>query len=271
MNLTEHYTGIAIMTMRNGIAYSRECLKSLQAQTTQPLLILAVDNASTDGTAAWLRSEQQKASNLRRITFGEVVSVAAMWNTALRAAWEMGFEEALVVNSDTEFLPETHRTLSNYLLMHPDLGMVTAIGRREREQVVHSEGPFCPRPNPDYSAFMLRKSSHLKVPFDENCIGGYVEDLCHHLEMFRAGIDVACIDYAFFHHVSGTLKYADAKERRRIEFNADHNRRYFKDKYGCWPNALKSYEALFTSEAASAVIPASSSANSAEDLSAPPL
>jgi len=211
--------------------------------------VYVIDNASTDGTAAWLRSQQHGNPGIMRITFAQPVSVARMWNEALRAAWGMGFEEALAVNADTEFLPETHWVLSEYLTLHPDLGMVTCVSRRERDQVVRAEGPFNPRPHPDYSAYMLKRWAHQRVQFDENCIGGYVEDACHHVEMFRAGIDVVCIDLPFFHHASGTLKTATLAERKQIESNAAHNREYFKSKYGCLPGT-KAYESLFTSAAA---------------------
>jgi glycosyltransferase involved in cell wall biosynthesis len=248
--LAVNYMGLAIVTMRNSLTYSRPCLKSLQRQTEQPLLILAVDNASSDGTASWLRAEQKNDPNLRVMTHGEPLSVAAMWNRALEWGWKQGFERAFVVNNDTEFLPETIQCLSMYMDQHEEalgLGMVTCVSVRDRGQLaIGEEGEWNAREHPDYSAYLLTKKAHKRIPFDENCLGGYVEDSVHHVEMHRAGIMAVCIDLPFLHHSAGTLKGADVFERRRIESRAQQNREYFRSKYGCVPGT-KDYEWLFES------------------------
>ncbi len=241
MKPADHYKGISIITCRNGLTYTKACLKSLLEQDNQPLLILAVDNASTDGTATWLKAQQHSHPNLMRITFAEVVSVAAMWNHALHAAWYLGLDEALIVNNDTELLPETHRTLSSW---DADCGMVTAVGRTAKGDLVY--GPeFRPRDNPDFSCFLLKKWAWEAVGgFDENTIGGYTEDNIFHVELHRHGIRAVSIGLPFLHHLSGTLKGASKKERERIQANAGLNREYFKSRYGCLPGT-KAYERLF--------------------------
>lgn len=241
--IANQYMGIIILTMRNGLAYTKTCLKSLQSQTNQPLLILAVDNASSDGTAAYLRSEAIKDSNLRVMTFGSVVSVAYMWNQALKEAWGWGFSHALVVNNDTELLPDTHLRLDAFE-QDDRLGMVTCVSRRTREELVF-ELPFTTRDNPDFSCYLLAKWAWERIGgFDENCIGGYYEDNVAHVEMHRAGIQAICISLPFLHYGGTTIGQAGYQERRRIEANVAHNREYFRSKYGCVPGT-KGYESLF--------------------------
>lgn len=235
--------GLILFLCRNGLALSRECLKSLKAQTV-PVTILAIDNASTDGTKQWLRTE----SGIRVMSFGEQQSVAACWNEALRWGWSQGFDEALVVNNDVWLLPETYQTLSDWTSADDSrtTGMVTCVSRREMSELVY-EKPFTSRPNPDYSAYFLQRWAHERVPFDENCLIGFCEDSMHHATCHRKGIRCGCISLPFLHHGSQTIKQCDEIERRRIGKQADKNREYFFQKWGK-RIGTEGYDALFTPE-----------------------
>ncbi len=248
MKPADHYNGIAIITCRNGLTYTKACLKSLLEQDHQPLLILAVDNASTDGTPAWLKAQQHGNPNLMRITFAEVVSVAHMWNEALRAAWAMGFDEALVVNNDTELLPETHRELSKAKESHLGIGITTAIGRTAKGDLVYGEPPPL-RDNPDFSCFLIRRFAWEAVDgFDEQYLRAYGEDCEMHVRLHRAGIRAVCTGLPFLHHLSGTLKSSsDKAEIQGIQRQADLNREHFYQKWGK-RIGTKGYEELFTPE-----------------------
>lgn len=231
-----------VMTCRNNLELSKKCFASLLDQTHKPS-VLVVDNASTDGTAQWLRSERVKVpffyDSLR-----EPISVSHMWNSALEWAWGQNFQEALVVNNDTELLPETWEFLRG-ALEASGAGMVTCVSVREREKLVMPESPVEMTPHPDYSCFMIAKWAHERVKFDENCLGAFYEDNVHHVEMHRAGIKALNVGVPFLHHGSMTMKTADKEERERIEGNAAGNREYFKLKFGCYPGT-KAYERLFT-------------------------
>ncbi len=245
MKPTDHYMGIAIITCRNGLTYTKACLKSLLEQDHQPLLILAVDNASTDGSPSWLKAQQHSNQNLMRITFAEVVSVATMWNEALRSAWAMGFDEALIVNNDTELLPETHRKLSEG---DNDFGIVTGIGRNLKGDLVYGEPPPL-RDNPDFSCFLIRRFAWEAVDgFDEQYLRAYGEDCEMHVRLHRAGIRAVCTGLPFLHHLSGTLKSSsDKAEIKAIQRQADLNRERFYHKWGK-RIGTKGYEELFTPE-----------------------
>lgn len=233
--------GCIIFLARNGLALSRECLKSLRAQT-QPCMILAVDNASTDGTKQWLRTER----DIRVMSLREQQSVAACWNMALRWAWSQGFDEALVVNNDVWLLPETYETLSCWAAADDGrtTGMVTCVSRRERSELVY-EKPFTSRYSPDFSCALFQKWCWEAIRgFDENCIGAFFEDNCAHVEMHRRGIRAECISLPFLHHGSATIKNADPFERKRISECYDRNRLYFFNRYGKWPGT-EGYNDLF--------------------------
>ena len=233
--------GLIVLLCRNNVALSRECLKSLRSQTVT-VMILAVDNASTDGTKQWLRAER----GIRVMSFEQQLSVAECWNTALRWGWSQGHDEALVVNNDTWLLPETYQTLSDWAAADDGrtTGMVTCVSRRKREELVYAK-PFHPRQNPDYSCFMIQRWAHESVPFDEHYLIGFCEDAEHHASCWRKGIRCECIDLPFLHHGSQTVKRADEIERRRIGKQADKNREYFFQKWGK-RIGTEGYDELFT-------------------------
>ena len=232
--------GCIILLVRNNVELSRECLKSLKAQT-YPCAILVVDNDSTDGTKQWLRREP----GIWRMSFHRQQSVAACWNAALKWAWSKWHTEALVVNNDTELLPESYETLSSWAAAET-WGMVTCVSRRAQSELVYDK-PFTSRPNPDYSCFLIQKWAHDAVPFDENYLIAFGEDAAHHVMMHRKGIHAMCISLPFLHHGSQTIKRCDEIERRAIGKQADLNRELFFQTFGK-RIGTKSYDDLFTTE-----------------------
>ena len=228
---------------------SKICLQTLLAQNGEPD-ILIVDNASTDGTATWAKSMAHKHQRISRITFEITQSVSTLWNNSLRLAWTHGYEDALVVNNDTELLPETYETLHGWAMPIWDKedgsesGMVTCVSRRSRSELVY-EG-LTSRNNPDFSCFLIRRWAFEAVNgFDEGYEGAYGEDCDFHVRLHDAGIRAVCISLPFLHHGSGTLKHADIYERKRITLNAEANRKRFFQSYGRHVGT-NSYDDLFT-------------------------
>lgn len=239
--------GLIILLCRNTLTLSRRCLQTLLAQTA-PVNILVVDNASTDGTGKYMGSLQ---ANIYRMTFPAVTSVARCWNEGLQWGWDRGHMEALVVNADTELLPNTYKLLKDYLDgagdyldgagYHHIIGMITAVGVAENPSYPEN---LTLRPHPDYSCYMLAKWAHQRIPFNEQYDGAYLEDADHHVRMFRAGIWAGSINLGFKHYSSGTLKFADDQEANRINQHYRRNKARFLQQYGCVPGT-KGYERLF--------------------------
>ncbi len=241
-------TGFIIMLCRNALDYSRACLKTLLAQTV-PVEILVIDNASTDGTAKYMAHQQALHPSIFRMSFSQVTSVARAWNEGLWCAWDRGHKEALVVNNDTELLPETYQMLRYYLQAYrtPLAGMITAVGVRENPELP-PDGQMIERPHPDYSCYMITQQAHKQVPFDQQYRGGYFEDADHHIRMQRAKLWAGSINLGFLHRASATLKLADPAEKARIDKHYAENKQRFYSTYGCVPGT-KAYERLFSLEA----------------------
>jgi len=232
------------MTCRNNVELSKACLKSLLAQTAPYTAILAVNNASTDSTAQWLTSMWWQNPYISVVTYPQPESVAAIWNEIMETAKRMNLPHALIVNNDTELLPDTYKELEWYAALNPDVGLVSCVSRRPGEDMTYSEITACP--HPDFSCFLIKLSAWQAIGgFDENCIGAFYEDNCAHVEMHRRGIKAVCLSIPFLHHGSATIKSADKREKLRIEQNAAHNREYFFSKYGCLPGTPE-YDQLFT-------------------------
>ena len=232
-----------IVVCRNNLSLTKITVHSIEAQDS-PVEIIAVDNASSDGTAAWLASR-----DFATISFGGQMSLAACWNAGLRAAWKAGWDRALVCNNDVHLRPDTARLLST----HPG-PFVTCVSVGDERQLEWPEDPQASRarvertrPHPDVSCFLISKSVTDAIGwFDERYFPAYCEDSDFHVRMYRAGLWAGCIDLPFLHFASSTLKSAEKGEAARIRRGADANRERFRRAYGCLPGT-KEYEALFTS------------------------
>lgn len=234
-------TGNVLLVCRNSLTYTKACVGSILRQSV-PVNLLVIDNASTDGTSVWLRSS---SLDLSTIAVPFQLSVSQAWNLGLEWFWNSGAREVLVLNNDTEIQPTTYSELHHYLAKH-DVGMVTGVGVRDRGQYeVQWPEEFNERPHPDFSCFMLKRSTWETVGgFDEGCIGAYFEDTTFHVEAHRKGVKLVCIDLPFLHHASGTLKGAEEADKLRIQKCFEHNKQRFLEKYGCLPGTAE-YEALF--------------------------
>src|ERR1041385_4888220 len=227
-----------IVLCRNNLALTQSSIRTLKAQTVE---ILAINNASTDGTAAWL-----KAQNLWVISYREPVSVAEAWNRAFSVGPHLeSLGQVLIVNNDTELLPETYQLLCDRLAKG-DCGLVTCVSVRDRAQLILPEEPQ-ESANPDYSCFMISRDTFRRVPFDENFAGAFCEDCDHHVRLHRAGIRAVNTGIPFLHHGSMTIKTCPPEEAEQIKRQAERNREYFYRKWGR-RIGTRGYNDLFSEE-----------------------
>ncbi len=87
----------AVVVTRDRLALLRQCLAALRDQTRPPDRVLVVDNASTDGTAAWL-AEQDGVEVLR---LAENAGGAGGFHAGLRRAHAEGAKWAWLMDDDT--------------------------------------------------------------------------------------------------------------------------------------------------------------------------
>lgn len=244
-------SGVLItIILRNNLALSKLAIKSALAQ--QPACdVLCLNNASTDGTAAYI-----SAKNVAVVSLQKQLSLAACWNMALRAAWRMKYEAVLMLNNDLEIrIPDTVRLLSSH-----GGEFVTCVSVDKVEQLTQADVGWRKedlwmermrngeREHPDFSAFLIRKSvTDRGLWFNENYYPAYCEDSDFHVRCHRAGVRCVCIDLPFLHHGASTLKQANHREAVIIRRGADRNRERFRLQYGCLPGTPE-YEKLFSPE-----------------------
>src|SRR5579859_4802723 len=72
----------------NRLAYTQRTLKSLRATISVPYYLVAVDNASTDGTQAWL-TEQLQNNSINEVIFNNHNKYPG---AACNAGWAVGLK-----------------------------------------------------------------------------------------------------------------------------------------------------------------------------------
>lgn len=237
---------VILCPVRNGLHYTKEAMKTFLAQDCGDVTIIFVDNASTDGTTEWLKTQDC-------ICFHNVApkSVAASWNQGLRWAFSKGAEHVLVVNNDVLLRPDTYR-----LLVADGSLFVTAVASDDPSCVKPVQmpsgrwdyaepDPAGKRPHPTMSCFLIRSKCWTDVgEFDENFKGAYGEDWDFHTRLSKIGITAYCIDLPFYHVGSATINECADREREALMVQAEQNREYYFQKWGI-RGASEEYYAMF--------------------------
>ncbi len=224
---------VLILT-HNNLELTQRCVASLSLQDI-PTCVHAIDNDSTDGTWAWL-----KTNTYAPVQYSPQIGVSAGWNVGLEFFFENeAADHVLVLNNDTVLPPFFYRSLLAY-----GVSFVTGNTEYETERIPES----CPAgelfPHPDFSAFLMRREVWEKVgPFDER-MKFYAQDLDYHVRAHCQGIQLWNSGIPFYHPRSSTLRNASPEERAEIEAQANQDRAVFRSLYGCGPNDPE-YDALF--------------------------
>lgn len=231
-------TNWIVCIARGNLSLTKRAVASFLAQDID-VTVLLINNASTDGTAAWMAT---MGDRIRQIHFTDQKSVAECWNYGISWCFSQGADHVLVANNDVRLKPWTYR-----LLAADGGGFVTAVGVNNQEQFDEAPEPETKRPRPDYSCYLIRKEVFQQVPFDEGYLVAFGEDGDHHVRLHRLGIPAYCIGVPFFHVGSATVKLADPEEAERIGKQAERNRERFFRKYGARIGTPE-YDTLFTPE-----------------------
>ncbi|KAF0169898.1 MAG: wbdA, partial [Limisphaerales bacterium] len=120
---------IALMTF-NALAYTKLCLASLRAHTTEPYNIFIVDNGSTDGTREWLAAQTDE--NLFVEFSPANLGVPGGRNRLLQLIQPHLREDGFVIfmDNDIEVMPGWVEHFSNFFAAHPHVGIGTAVGHQ---------------------------------------------------------------------------------------------------------------------------------------------
>lgn len=97
---------IAVIVTYNRQALLAECLAALEAQTRLPDKVLVVDNASTDGTAAFLQAYEAGGFELETRRLASNLGGAGGFSHGIGEAYRQGCDWVWVMDDDTIATPE---------------------------------------------------------------------------------------------------------------------------------------------------------------------
>jgi GT2 family glycosyltransferase len=226
---------VLILT-HNNLELTKRCVESVRAQDIKTTVVI-VDNHSTDGTLDWLWDSGTTSDNTlvpdnRGVSYG--------WNHGLRCLFTIdNARHVLVIGNDTVLPPHLYRTL-----LSVNLPFVTGVAVDNMEQALQPPAVFPLTPNPDFSAFLIRREAWETIgKFDER-MKHYCSDCDYHIRGHRIGVPMVKASVPFYHERSSTIRLASPEERLEIETQANKDREVFKGLYGCLPGS-KEYEAIF--------------------------
>jgi GT2 family glycosyltransferase/glycosyltransferase involved in cell wall biosynthesis len=116
-------TSIVILCF-NGLAYTRQCLDSVDLFTPEPHEIIIVDNGSTDGTPGFLKQYAAEHDGVTLIMNDRNMGYAAGNNQAIRAARG---EYVVLLNNDVVVTDGWLGRMIGHMEGHADTGMVGPI------------------------------------------------------------------------------------------------------------------------------------------------
>ncbi len=121
----------------NGLKFLAPCLDSLTKQTVEPVEVIIVDNASTDGSQALIRDR-----------YPEVTLIELPENRGFTGACNVGMEAAqapivILLNNDTEVEPDWIEQVLAAFDRHPDAGSIASkMLLYDQRDTLHNAGDF---------------------------------------------------------------------------------------------------------------------------------
>ena len=240
-----------VVVTYNNLDYTRACLESLERFSDwSELEILVVDNASQDGTPAFL-AEWARGGALRRIILNDD-------NRGFAAANNQGLAVAsgdylVLLNNDTYVTRGWVRGLLSHLRRDPEIGLVgpvtNNIGNEARIDTDyvdmdgmaafaagytarHAGRAFDIRTLAFFCVAMPRSTYERVGPLDEAFGIGFFEDddYCRRVE--ASGLRCVCAEDVFVHHhLSATFNAVHAERRQQL---FERNRAIYEAKWGPW-------------------------------------
>lgn len=248
----DHEPRVSVVVVTyNNLAFTRVCLASLDRYSQYPQLeIIVVDNASADGSPAWLMEWAAGKENRKLILNDDNKGFAAANNQGLAAA---SGDYLVLLNNDTHVTPGWLRTLIRHLRRDRTIGLIgpvtNNIGNQAKIAIEYAGmdemlrqsaaytrrriGDVFPIRTAAFFCVMLPRSTWERVgPLDEAFGRGFFEDddYCRRAE--RLGLRVVCADDVFIHHhLSASFDQLKQKDRQKL---FDDNKKIYESKWGTW-------------------------------------
>lgn len=248
--LPEPRVSVVVVTYNN-LDLTQICLRSLELYSDyKNLEVIVVDNASADGSPAWLREWATAGADRHLILNPDNRGFAAANNQGLALA---SGDYLVMLNNDTHVTPGWIATLVAHLRHNPSLGMLgpvtNNIGNEARiaiqyddmggmlsaaaEYTAHHAGQLTPLRTAAFFCVMMPRAVYEKVgPLDEIFGIGFFEDddYCRRVE--QAGWSIACADDVFVHHNLSASFNKLKQEKRQALF--EQNKAIYEAKWGAW-------------------------------------
>jgi GT2 family glycosyltransferase/glycosyltransferase involved in cell wall biosynthesis len=241
----------AIVLTYNNLALTKDCLDSLETYSDDvDLEIVIVDNASSDGSPAYLSSWTASRPNAKLILNSENRGFAAGNNQGLTAA---SGDYLVILNNDTVVTRGWARRMVNHLRHAPEIGILgpltNNIGNEARVNTryaaldaMHHEAEEITEPNLGkwfelntvaFFCAMLPRSTYERCgSISEDYGVGFFEDDDYCRRVQAAGLVVACAEDVFVHHHLSASFNKLGEERKRVLFET--NRAIYESKWGPW-------------------------------------
>ncbi len=249
-----------VVVTYNNIAFTRACLSSLGEHSDYAKLeIIVVDNASTDGSPAFLKEWVAAASNRRLILNDDNRGFAAANNQGLAVA---AGDYLVMLNNDTYVTSGWVRTLFKHLKRDRSIGLIgpvtNNIGNEARIEIAYGDMTEMMQASSAYTrkhlgqVFQLRtlaffcvmmpRSVFDRVGWLDEAFGrGFFEDddYCRRIE--KSGLRVVCAEDVFIHHhLSASFNKLKSEERQKL---FEQNKAVYEAKWGAWiPHSYRSKE-----------------------------
>lgn len=241
-------TTIVVVTYNN-LTVTRLCLESLLAGTTGPTFdLIVVDNASTDGTLAYLSALAQQCNRIRLIANAVNRGFAAANNQALAVAKG---EVLVLLNNDTIVPPGWLLPLVRHLedltvgLIGPVTNRIGNEAEIETEYATYGEMLEFARNHVRrhegrrfdiqtlcmYCLAMRRDAFERLGPLDERFDIGLLEDDDYSMRAHAAGYRVVCAEDVFVHHF-GQASFGNLVASGEYGRILEANRVQFREKWG---------------------------------------
>ncbi len=240
-----------IVVTYNNLALTKACLSSLDAYSDYPAMeIIVVDNASADGSPAFLREWAKGAPNRKLVLNADNLGFAAGNNVGLEIA--LG-EYLVLLNNDTYVTPGWLRTLIAHMRRDASIGLIgpvtNNIGNEAKLEIAYDDMPQMLERSAAFTrrhvgvnfemhtaAFFcvaMPRAVYAKIgPLDEAFGRGFFEDddYCRRVE--QQGLRIVCAEDVFIHHhLSASFNKLKQSDRQAL---FDQNRVVYEAKWGPW-------------------------------------
>ena len=241
---------VIILTFNN-LDLTKACLDSVLKRSDYPNLeVIVVDNASTDGTPAYLEDFGQRHPEVRMLLNSENLGFAAGNNVGLAIATG---DYLVVLNNDTVVTPGWVLTLLRHFQRVPALGLLgpvtSNIGNEARIEISYPDlahmpatalnytlghmGERYPMTNVAFFCTIFPRSTYERCgEISEDYGLGFFEDDDYCRKVDAAGLAIACAEDVFVHHhLSASFNKMNDEKRRAL---VERNKAIYESKWGPW-------------------------------------